>query len=214
MNPNTLDGQDLTGLLTGDDFAREGGLFWHYPHQWYQDIGVGLGIQPFSAVRVGDFKLIYFYTPDGGEVEVYNLIEDIGEHNDLFEDAESQAEALFLSTVLRRWMEEVDAQLPIDRATNQSVDISNLLLADAGDNNFDGFVGIEDLDILLANWGQEVTRADLRSGDWSGNGVIDQADLDLLLANWGDGDPPEVNIPEPASALGLVGVLLVRMRRR
>lgn len=208
-----LDGQDLTGLLTGDGFEREGGLFWHYPHQWYQDIGVGLGIQPFSAVRVGDHKLIYFYSPGGGTVELYNLADDLGEQTDLSEIADSQDELLFLSTVLRRWMEDADAQLPIDRATGQAVDISNLLLADAGDNNFDGFVGIEDLDLLLANWGDVVARGDLRAGDWDEDGIIGQGDLDLLLTNWGEGTPPETNIPEPASALSLGGLMAMCMRR-
>lgn len=208
-----LDGQDLAGLLTGDGFEREGGLFWHYPHQWYQDIGVGLGIQPFSAVRVGDHKLIFFYGPDGGTVELYNLADDIGEQSDLAGDADSQAELLFLSTVLRRWMEDADAQLPVDRATGQAVDISNLLLADAGDNNFDGFVGAGDLEILLGRWGDQVIAGDLHAGDWNSDGVIGVADLNLLLGNWTEGTPPDVNVPEPTSAIGLGGLILVCLRR-
>jgi len=209
-----LDGQDLTGLLAGDGFEREGGLFWHYPHQWYQDIGVGLGIQPFSAVRVGDHKLIFYYGPDGGTVELYNLADDIGEQVELSEVAENQDELLHLSTVLRRWMEGADAQLPIDRATGQAVDISNLLLAHAGDNNFDGFVGAQDLDILLANWGSQVAAGDLHAGDWNEDGTIGVADLNLLLGNWSVGSIPEVNVPEPTSALGFGGLMWMLMRRR
>ncbi len=58
---DTLDGMDLTPLLAGRKLERRSGLFWHYPHQWYRDVGVGLGIEPFTAMRDGDYKRILFY---------------------------------------------------------------------------------------------------------------------------------------------------------
>jgi hypothetical protein len=87
-------------------------------------------------------------------------------------------------------------------------------LSEEGDANYDGFVGAEDLDILLANWGTSVRAGSVMEGDLTGDGLVNQDDLNVVLANWGNGTPPG-SVPEPASAalLGL-GLLLVRQRWR
>ncbi|XAM00738.1 PEP-CTERM sorting domain-containing protein [Phycisphaeraceae bacterium D3-23] len=85
---------------------------------------------------------------------------------------------------------------------------------DPGDVTGDGLVGIEDLDILLANWGDAVGVRAQSSGDLSGDGVVGQQDLDLLIAHWGEGEIPDINIPEPG-ALAIMGLgTLALMRRR
>ncbi|MEJ6524677.1 MAG: sulfatase [Opitutales bacterium] len=122
------DGQDLRGLLTGRGFRREKGIYWHYPHQWYKDIGVGLGIEPFSAVRSGKWKLIYFYgdgVSDGNgydpRIELYDLSTDIGENTNL---AKANPEkTLNMQEVLFQWLEEVDAGIPVVSATGRTADI-------------------------------------------------------------------------------------------
>jgi arylsulfatase A-like enzyme len=122
------DGQDLRGLLTGKGFKRNGALYWHYPHQWYRNVGVGLGIEPFSAVRKGQWKLIYFYgdgVSDGKgydpRVELYDLSKDIGEARNL---AESKPEkAAELQEMLSRWLKEVGAGIPIVSATGRAADL-------------------------------------------------------------------------------------------
>ncbi|XAM00625.1 PEP-CTERM sorting domain-containing protein [Phycisphaeraceae bacterium D3-23] len=84
----------------------------------------------------------------------------------------------------------------------------------AGDLNGDGFVGVEDLDILLANWGSTVAASSLTLGDASGDGFVNQTDLDIVLNHWGDGTPPGT-VPEPASAALLaLGAFAVLKRRR
>ncbi|MFI4862082.1 MAG: endonuclease/exonuclease/phosphatase family protein [Phycisphaerales bacterium JB063] len=74
-----------------------------------------------------------------------------------------------------------------------------------GDLSGDGFVGVEDLDILLANWGDSVDHYDWASGDLTGDGMVGQADLDAVLNHWSHGEAPDVQLPEPGT-LGLLGV--------
>ncbi|XAM01717.1 endonuclease/exonuclease/phosphatase family protein [Phycisphaeraceae bacterium D3-23] len=100
---------------------------------------------------------------------------------------------------------------------NNELALDNVLFDQAliGDLTGDGFVGVEDLDLLLAHWGDTVTRYDWSRGDLSGDGVVGQADLDAVLAHWSNGTAPDVNIPEPGTlgALLLAGGLLGRRRR-
>lgn len=79
-----------------------------------------------------------------------------------------------------------------------------------GDLNGDGFIGLADLDVLLANWGLATS-----TGDVSGDGVVSTADLDIVRANWGLGAAPGSNVPEPgsAAALAIGGLLLTRRSR-
>lgn len=77
-----------------------------------------------------------------------------------------------------------------------------------GDVDGDGYIGVGDLDVLLANWGQATPFADA-----TGDGLVSQADLDVVLANWGRGVLPDSVIPEPASAMTVSGLMLMCMRR-
>jgi arylsulfatase A-like enzyme len=51
---------------------------WHQPHQWGAS---GPGIEPFTAIRQGKWKLIFFH--DGERYELYDLEKDIGETNNV-----------------------------------------------------------------------------------------------------------------------------------
>ncbi len=106
-------------------------------------------------------------------------------------------------------------------------DTSNLLIdgtlsvfstaAIPGDLNGDGFVGIDDLNIVLSNWNQNVPPADPLA-DPSGDGFVGIDDLNTVLSNWNNGTPPlleNTNIPEPATAVyGTLVVTLGFCRRR
>ena len=87
-----------------------------------------------------------------------------------------------------------------------------------GDYNGDGFVGIDDLNIVLIFWNQNVTPGDLLQGDGTGEGFVGVDDLNIVLVNWNNGTPPgeAANIPEPGTLAVLslgVPVLLRRHRR-
>lgn len=70
-----FDGVDLTPVLnTGESLNRKE-LFWHYPHYH------GSAWTPGAAIRQGNWKLIEFY--ESGTTELYNLLDDISETNDL-----------------------------------------------------------------------------------------------------------------------------------
>ncbi|MEM9415313.1 MAG: lysyl oxidase family protein [Planctomycetota bacterium] len=88
------------------------------------------------------------------------------------------------------------------------------LLRIAGDANGDDVVDTEDLDMLLATWGDTVAA---RSGaDFNGDGTIDGADQDILVASFGDTRADySTAVPEPGSlaVLGLGGLAMLRRRR-
>ena len=81
-----------------------------------------------------------------------------------------------------------------------------------GDLDGDGFVGINDLNIVLGAWNQSVSAGD--PGDPSGDGFVGIDDLNFVLGNWNAGTPPtgSANIPEPGTTalLGLGGVAIIR----
>ncbi len=59
-----------------------------------------------------------------------------------------------------------------------------------GDLNGNGFVGIDDLNLILGNWNQTVTPGDPLQGDPSGDGFVGIGDLGYVLGNWNAGTPP------------------------
>ncbi|XAL98892.1 PEP-CTERM sorting domain-containing protein [Phycisphaeraceae bacterium D3-23] len=94
-------------------------------------------------------------------------------------------------------------------------DLTGFFVAgDPGDLTGDGFVGVEDLDVLLANWGSTTFAGSWRDGDADGDGVVGQGDLDVIIANWSTGTPPGGNVPEPASGLAFLALIGLVARRR
>ena len=87
---------------------------WHQPHQWG---AAGPGIEPFTAIRQGKWKLIFFHSSE--RYELYDLNEDIGETNDLALD---QPEILKkMQVLLGQWASDRDAQPSILKETGEPV---------------------------------------------------------------------------------------------
>jgi len=90
-----------------------------------------------------------------------------------------------------------------------------------GDLDNDGFVGVDDLNIVLGNWNANVSPGDLLSGDPTGEGFVGVDDLNIVLTNWNNGTPPgspgemSSTVPEPGGSLllGLSALVLMRHRR-
>lgn len=99
-----VDGVSLVPVLSGQAarLDREA-LYWHYPHYGNQ------GGSPGTAIRVGDHKLIKWYTP-GKQLELYNLKDDIGEKNNLA-DAKPELTKKLLA-MIEAHLEETESRLP------------------------------------------------------------------------------------------------------
>jgi arylsulfatase A-like enzyme len=110
-----VDGVSFVPLLKGEDGnSAERPLYWHYPNHWGPK---GPGIGPSSAVRQGDWKLIYYHVDR--RYELFNLTEDLGETRNLVDD--QPAVAGRLANQLRRHLIEVDALMPIVKETGRPV---------------------------------------------------------------------------------------------
>jgi probable HAF family extracellular repeat protein len=90
-----------------------------------------------------------------------------------------------------------------------------------GDANLDGKVDINDLTIVLANYGQ--TGMVWSQGEFTGDGKVDINDLTIVLSNYGhsigSSAGPMAPVPEPASVVllaccGLAALLAGAWRRR
>lgn len=98
-----LDGKSLLPLLTKGVKPDRDTFFWHYPSEtgkWKERMS--------SAVRQGDYKLIYFYKKD--QYELYDLKNDPGETTDLSEKMPEKTAALKI--LLNDWKKEVNAEEP------------------------------------------------------------------------------------------------------
>lgn len=89
-------------------------------------------------------------------------------------------------------------------------------LAIIGDLNSDGFVGIEDLNLVLSSWNHVVVPGNLLQGDPTGDGFVGIEDLNVVLGNWNANTPAtaDATIPEPAGVclFLIAGVGLMRRR--
>ncbi len=99
-----VDGTSFLPVLEGSPFER-GSVFWHFPHYANQ------GGCPGCSIRNGDWKLIALFE---GELELYNLKDDIGETRNLAERHPEKVQSLLAE--LHAWQDEVNAINPVANA--------------------------------------------------------------------------------------------------
>ena len=89
-------------------------LYWHYPNDWGPE---GPGIGSFSAIRQGDWKLIYYH--ENQHFELFNLKTDIGEEINRFESEPEHAKKL--AKRLTDHLIGVAAQMPSYKESGEKV---------------------------------------------------------------------------------------------
>ena len=99
-----FDGLSLKGLISKkSNKLNRRGLYWHYPHYHSE------GATPYSAIRMGDWKLINLL--EDNSYQLYNLKEDISESEDL--SNKNPKILAKLKKELISWRLSVDAQMPV-----------------------------------------------------------------------------------------------------
>jgi len=117
----TVDGVSFIPALTGQerrlpDHALNRPLIFHFPHQYY-------GQGPFSAIRLGPWKLIHHHAE--GKMELYNIDRDISETNDL--SLKERAVTIRLARILAARLRAEKAMMPVVRQTGRPVTISTFI---------------------------------------------------------------------------------------
>jgi arylsulfatase A-like enzyme len=97
-----VDGKSLVPLLRQQVNQVHVATYFHYPHRSNQR-GT-----PCGAIRVGDYKLINFFSDN--KLELYNLKDDIGETNNLADTMPELRDSLL--GMLHGWWDEVGARFP------------------------------------------------------------------------------------------------------
>lgn len=96
-----VDGVSLVPVLKGGTLP-ERPLFWHYPHYGNQ------GGEPSAILLDGEWKLIHYFEDDRNEL--YNILEDVGEINDVAKDHPDRVASMLKS--LQSWQKSVAASYP------------------------------------------------------------------------------------------------------
>ena len=101
-NNNQKEGISLVPLLKGDKKLEREAIYWHFPH--YSNHG---NQSPGGVIRSGDYKLLEYY--ENNTVQLFNLVEDLGEQNDLSAIEPERVNKLRL--LLRNWRKNVNAKM-------------------------------------------------------------------------------------------------------
>jgi len=113
-NLQVTDGQSILPFVDGKKSDAKRLLFWHHPHMRTNG---SPDIQPFSAIRQGDWKLIFFHKDQ--HFELYNTKSDLSEQTNLF--TKETGKAQFLAKELGKKLRATKSHMLIDRQKNQEI---------------------------------------------------------------------------------------------
>ena len=104
-----LDGESYFSQLQSDTSKslKRSDIFWHFPGY----LGAGENTyrtKPVSVIRSGNYKLLEFL--EDGKIELYNLVEDVGEKNNLASQMPDLKKELY--DKLTNWRSDIKAPMP------------------------------------------------------------------------------------------------------
>ena len=116
------DGESLVPLFSGVTSLERDAMYWHFPlylagngPQNFTPLSGGQSLQgqgwravPSGAIRKGDWKLIHRF--ETGDMELYNIADDISEQNDLTTQQPEKATELLAD--LKLWQRDTKAIIP------------------------------------------------------------------------------------------------------
>lgn len=184
-------------------------------------------------VQLRDIELFYFSTPAaGGLFQMHtNYIARDTDGNETRIWARSQASVDSLNAYFGTipagyfdlpgiFLHAFDGGDPPPGTAGVNYLLNPVFVSIPGDLDMDGFVGIDDLNIILSSWNQSVTPGSSPAGDPSNDGFVGIDDLTFVLSHWNAGTPPpavQAQMPEPGSVLILsisTTCMLARPRAR
>ena len=113
--PQVVDGKSFSGQLFDNECnVSDRPLVWHFPNVWGPE---GPGIGPFSAIRLGSWKLIYYH--EDQSFELFNLDDDIEESNNLSVRHPDQLQLMAQS--LTQYLKDTQAQMPLNKSSGEMI---------------------------------------------------------------------------------------------
>jgi arylsulfatase A-like enzyme len=111
-----LDGESFLPILKNANYTNNNrALVWHSPNKWTSPAGPGINY--FSAIRRGEWKLVYNMRT--GRKELYNLNDDIEESNNLSDIHPDKVKQL--SVILSNELRKQKAPMPSFKSTGKVV---------------------------------------------------------------------------------------------
>jgi arylsulfatase A-like enzyme len=112
----TVDGKTFLPILKNPNYVDASrALIWHSPNKWISKDGPGINY--YSAIRQGDWKLVYSMRT--GKKELYNLTDDIGESNNLSNLNPKKVKQL--SSILSNELRKQKAPMPFFKSSGELV---------------------------------------------------------------------------------------------
>jgi len=185
------------------------------PGNYDQIIDPRAGSNAINITNNPDFSLTYSSPfDDPGNLPGYFDVTAGGDTFDLDDAVDAGGNPVGLSSIAYVRMRSVsDSGFPFGTFISPEVDYLEVLEA-TGDYNADGFVGLDDLDIVLDTWNETVASGAYSQGDANADGFVGLDDLDLVLNHWNTGTPPTADaLPEPTAFALFAGLLIASLYR-
>ena len=205
-------------IVTSDGEIASFGAF--FPFNSTNAGGFGGSVTPYTAGDTVNLRVVY--TPgDGAAATIPATMEFFvdglsGGPQDITNLENGVIDGSEIGMYTQHAVFAADIATDAVTTTFDNISIAELSTGLVGDLNGDGFVGIDDLNIVLGAWNQNVPPANPLA-DPSGDGFVGIDDLNQVLGNWNAGTPPAPGaaVPEPATLglIGLAGLALVQRRR-